>query len=328
MSQRTHPTLVGAFILAGLIIGTAGVLVLTGSRWLGSSTPAILYFDASLKGLSPGAPVKFRGVTIGEVRRTMIHFNQATNDVHMPVLIEIHSGLVRQSMDTDLSFSSPGRVKMLTDRGLRGRLEAESLVTGVLYVELDILDPAPPPQFHQQEARYIEIPTAPTRIQQLLSNLASIDLPRLVNRVETVLDHLDGQLSSLQTGEISNSLTNLLASIQNLVTAPNLTNAVAALNQSLGEIRQLAANLNQEVKPLASSAAEALASAQAAMDQVQQSAEALDDLLSVDGRFQAELMNALNSLNHAARSITALSDQLTRHPNAVLVGRRERRVEP
>jgi hypothetical protein len=64
------------------------------------------------------------------------------------------------------------------------------------------------------------------------------------------------------------------------------------------------------------------------MEQLQRSAESLDDLLSADGRFQAELIDALSALDRAAKSITALSDQLIRHPNAVLVGRRERRAEP
>ena len=60
--------------------------------------------------------------------------------------------------------------------GLRASLQTESLVTGVLYVDMRLNPNAPPPVFHQLEKRYPEMPTEPTQIQQLMDNLASLDI--------------------------------------------------------------------------------------------------------------------------------------------------------
>src|SRR5688572_10739970 len=105
MSKKASPTLIGAFILGAIVLGVAGILLFTSSRLFTATEKFIIYFDSSLNGLKEGAPVKFRGVTIGTVSRVMIHFNQATNDPAMPVILEINEKLVRERLTGEHRFT-------------------------------------------------------------------------------------------------------------------------------------------------------------------------------------------------------------------------------
>src|SRR5215467_6534538 len=176
MSQKANPVAVGLFLVFGAMLGIAGVLIFSSRSLFHPRVKEILYFDASLKGLNPGAPVKFRGVTVGSVAEVLIRHNQSSNDFSMPVLISIDKKLAQAKSDESLQIGIRARLDHLIERGFRARLDAESLVTGVLYIGLDIVPNAPPPVFHQLTAEYREIPTLPTDIQQLLANLAHVDL--------------------------------------------------------------------------------------------------------------------------------------------------------
>src|SRR5216683_555165 len=138
MSKKANPTAIGAFLVVGLALGVAGLLIFTSEGLFRPIQKDILYFDTSLKGLSPGAPVKFRGVTIGKVEQILIRHNQASNDFSMPVIIAIDKKLAQSKSDEQLEIGSEARLSLLIQQGFRGGLDAESLVTGVLYISLDI----------------------------------------------------------------------------------------------------------------------------------------------------------------------------------------------
>src|SRR5678815_2116458 len=75
MSKKANPTFIGLFFAIGLALGLAALLVFSSRSLFHPQEKSILYFDATLKGLNPGAPVKFRGVTIGSVVEILIRHN-------------------------------------------------------------------------------------------------------------------------------------------------------------------------------------------------------------------------------------------------------------
>ena len=91
----------------------------------------------------------------------------------MPVIIELEKKLLRQRLGDATEVFTERAMEQRIKGGLRATLETESLVTGVLYIEIHMHPNAPPPVFHQLEKRYPEIPSIPTKIQQLMDNLAS-----------------------------------------------------------------------------------------------------------------------------------------------------------
>src|SRR5215469_11956063 len=99
MSKKANPALIGIFIFAGLLLGVGGLLLFTSWKLFAPTAKVIVYFNEDLSGLTEGAPVKFRGVTIGAVTRVMIRFNQSTNDMAMPVIFEIQEDLIRKRLE-------------------------------------------------------------------------------------------------------------------------------------------------------------------------------------------------------------------------------------
>ena len=96
MSQKPNPTSIGLFIVIGVALGVTGLLLFSSSKLFTRTREAIVYFNGSLNGLKEGAPVKYRGVTIGSVKRVMVFFNQATNDFALPVIIEMEEKLIKE----------------------------------------------------------------------------------------------------------------------------------------------------------------------------------------------------------------------------------------
>src|SRR5215470_5511574 len=229
MSKKASPTAIGLFLIIGLAIGLAGVLIFSSRSLFHPRQKEIVYFDSSLKGLNPGAPVKFRGVTIGTVVELLIRHNQASNDFSMPVLIAIDKKIAQAKSDVSLQVGIQSRMDFLIAHGFRACLDAESLVTGILYVDLAIISNAPAPQYHQLTPDYQEIPTMPTDVQHLLSNLAHFDIGRLQENLNQVLTRADSSLAQLNVAEINAGITNLLGSANRLVTSDDLTNSLAEL---------------------------------------------------------------------------------------------------
>jgi len=322
MSKKASPTAIGIFVFIGLILGVGGLLLFTSSRLFTQTAKFIVYFDSSLSGLNEGAPVKFRGVTIGSVTRVMIRYNQATNDPAMPVIFELQQDLIRRRLVGATVFKNVKNLNEEIRKGLRARLETESLVTGVLYVELEREPSPPPPVFHQQIPTYVEIPSRPTEIQKFMQNLAKLDLTDLQKKLSSLVAKADTQLDKLRLDEITGSLTNLLDSANRVVTTPDLTNAITNLKEALDQYRLLAVKVNNRIDPLAERLTNAIQNLNRTLVQARGAMQNFRDLLAADSSLRNELSVALDQITEAATSVSALADYVHNHPNSLVMGRK------
>jgi paraquat-inducible protein B len=321
MSTKTNPKTLGLFIVAGIALCVAGLLVFSSSRLFTSTQQCILYFDSSLNGLNEGAPVKYRGVTIGFVKRVMIHFNQATNDFSMPVIIEIQDNLLRARLGKDVPLKDITDVTTGVHRGLRGTLEAESLLTGVLYIDLDTVLDGPPVRYHELQPTYTEIPTQPQQIQELMKNIARLDIQGLEEKISVLMTNLSVTLENLNTRVLSQRAATLLDSLNHLATSPDLSNTIAALPDTVAQYRLLAQKLNSRVDPVADNLTNTLSQVVQTLAQLRGGVENLRAMLSPDSPLRNDLGLSLEQVATAAQSISALADFLHAHPNALLTGR-------
>jgi len=323
MSKKANPTFIGLFFAIGLALGIAALLLFSSRSLFHPQEKSILYFDATLKGLNPGAPVKFRGVTIGSVVEILIRHHQAENDFSMPVVIAIDKKLAQSKSDQSLRIGDDSNLEQLIRQGFRARLEAESLVTGVLYVGLEIVPNAPPPVFHQLKREYREIPTLPSQIQQLLANLSRVDVQGLSEKLSGLVTRLDTSLSQLDLSQIHAGVTNLLGSANRLVTTPDLTNSIAGLKKTLNGAQLLLTRVDKQVDPVANSVTNALYDAQKTLANFQVAIQNVSALLAPDSAIPSELNQALEDLGNAGHAVADLAKFLKRNPNTLLIGRRQ-----
>jgi paraquat-inducible protein B len=329
VSQKINTTTIGLFMVSGIALGVTGLLLFSSSKMFSKSMDVIAYFDESLNGLNEGAPVKFRGVTVGSVKRVMVRFNQATNDYAMPVIIEMEGKLLRERLGEQMDdIFTEHALEQRIKYGLRASLQTESLVTGILYIDVRPNPHAPPPVFHQLEKRYPELPAEPTQIQQLFNNLASLDIHSLQTNLNGLITRLDHTVGQLKMADINQGVTNLLASVNGLVSNPEITNALASVRRTLDEYRELGAKVSGKIDPLADGITNTLAEANRTLAQIRGAGENLRTMLAPDSPVRNDLDLALDQLAGAAQSISSLADFLKQHPNALIVGRKLPKTQP
>ncbi|HWW01026.1 MAG TPA: MlaD family protein [Candidatus Acidoferrum sp.] len=328
MSKKANPTIIGLFFAIGLALAVTGLLIFSSRSLFHPQHKTIVYFNASLKGLNPGAPVKFRGVTIGSVVDILIRHNQAATDFSMPVVIAIDKKLAQIKSDEQLRIGDKASLDQVIGQGLRARLDSESLVTGVLYVALDIIPDAAPPTFHQIKPEYQEIPSVTSDLQQLMASVAHLNLQGLSEKLGGILAHVDLILGQLDMPTINAEVTNLLGSANQVVNAPDLTNSLTSLRRTLDRADVLVQHVDGRVDPLVDSATNTLNDARKTLAGLRVSLQNVSDLLGPDSAVRPGLAQALEELGSASRSVADLADLLKRDPNALLVGKKSPKELP
>jgi paraquat-inducible protein B len=323
MSQKANPASIGLFFVIGLALAIAALAIFSSRGLFHPQRKAILYFNASLKGLNPGAPVKFRGVTIGTVSEILIRHNQAIDDFSMPVIISLDKKLAQTKSDEELPIGDRAGMDRLIHRNLRAQLDSESLVTGVLYVGLDMVPNAPPADFHQLKPEFDEIPTVPSEVQKLLDDLAHFDARGISEKLSTLLTHLDGTIKQLDVTGINAGVTNLLASANRVVASPDLTNSFSAFRHTLEQANAVLARIDGHVDPLADSVTNTLYDAQKTLADLRVAIRNVANLVGPDSAVPSDLEQTLEELSSASRAIAQLAELLQRNPNALLLGVRK-----
>jgi paraquat-inducible protein B len=335
MSKRANPATIGVFICVALALGIGAILLFSSARWFSKTQRVILYFDGSVLGLNPGAPVKFRGVTVGSVREILIRHNQHEHDPAIPVIIELDQSVLNRKSDYIINIADKQVVRTMIDRGLRATIEAQSIVTGLLYVELEFRSNPAPAQFHQVREQYLEIPTQQTKIQLLIENIADIDFKQLMTQMSALAGNLQTNLGSLNLKDVNEGLTNLLVKLNQLVRSDELTNAVIALRETFDKLNARVDPLADQAQGLLVDARKAVGDAQQAIGDARKSLANFDDTmrnaqdaLAPQASLRRDLAATLQEISEAARSISALADFLNRNPNAIISGRKSSEPRP
>ena len=258
----------------------------------------VLYFEGSVRGLSPGAPVEFRGIKIGKVVDINLEFNAVNRNFRIPVLVEIEPERFIPTVEIDREEKHRGILDFLVAKGFRGQLKIGNLITGQQLVSFDIFPNALRRQIYWNDP-HPEFPTVPTPIEEIGSQ---------VSRILTKLD-------SMPLDEIGKDLRDTVASTKKLMGAPELTEAARNLNGILRQTQQLIAELRTGITPDIS----------ATLAQAKQSLAAVETTLNEDSPLQVNINSALVELIAAARSLRALTDYLERHPEALIYGKKKDR---
>jgi paraquat-inducible protein B len=262
----------------------------------------IAYFDGSVRGLSVDAPVEFRGIKVGSVVDVKMEFDRSKMAFRIPVLIEFESG--RISVIGERFDNTRQAMKALIDMGMRAQLQTGSLLTGQLFVGLDLF-PDTPAKLVGADERYPEMPTIPSTIEAITASLTG-----LLDRV-----------AALPIEELVADLRQAVEGAKNLLSSPETQQAMQNLTGTLARAETLMQTLDTEVGPLVSSLRSTSDAAGLAMVQARSTLASAESLTGEQSPLRHDLSSLFEELRRAARSIRVLADYLQNHPEALLGGK-------
>ena len=163
-------------------IATA-IIALAGNRFFTSQERVVMHFSGSVYGLQVGAPVVFRGVRVGSVESIEVFYDRASDSFSIPVVAALDSnavgGLDGKRADVDVGLALPALIK----RGLSAQLATQSLLTGLLYVDLD-LRPQRESSLRGTYQGLTEVPTTATAIQNLREQFEGMDFRAIADEAK------------------------------------------------------------------------------------------------------------------------------------------------
>jgi paraquat-inducible protein B len=249
----------------------------------GPSETVVMYFNQSLRGLTPGTTVDFRGVVLGEVKSIGIEYDAKRREFSMPVVVQVYPERLGRRYAEDekhSSYTAKQRLQYMVSRGLRAQLRTGNLLTGQLYVALDFFPKAAPATIDTSSA-IIELPTIPNSLDEIQSQIAEIAK----------------KLSKVPFDQI----------------AADLQKTLGTLNRTLLNAEQLTKSLNNDVAPEIT----------AAMKDVRVTLDNANRTLSDNAPLQQDIRATLQELTRSAASVRILTDYLERHPEALIRGKQE-----
>ncbi|MEH6634841.1 MAG: MlaD family protein [Halioglobus sp.] len=318
MSDKQSTVAIGAFVIGAVLIAIATLLFILGSGF-GKKDKIVMAFDGSVKGLNVGAPLALRGVEMGQVTKIEVVLDEDTLELIMVVEADFDGSKISYKGTTP---PADDYTEELLGRGLRAQLNTQSLLTGLLYVQLD---------FHPNtklilvdiDSPHTQIPTVPTDMQRIAKKLQEIDVTQLVddlnnigNSINTVVDSAEFKALPANVTVALKSLTQLSDQLQQ-----QLATTGPKMDTVLDETAATIANANAELPKLSTLVENNLQALDNATLAFQQTMSEVDGLVSEDSATVYELNRALRELADAGRSLQSLARTLEEQPESLIKGK-------
>ena len=265
--------------------------------------PLVAYFDGSLRGLSVGAPVEYRGIRVGTVTDIDLNFDTDSLLPSIPVTFVVESGRVRQ-ITVDNPQRNYDEFAILVERGLRAQLDMGNLLTGQLVVSLAMFPDAPHAEL-ERDGPIPVIPTAPT------------DLEKIGQSVTTALN----KVANLPLEEIVEETRRGLEALADILTMPEIPQAIRSADAAIGSANSLMGSVEADVGPLISSLRRTADQANVAIARAVEVAADAGGIVGEESQTRYNLDATLSELASAARSIRLLADYLEQYPEALVRGK-------
>ncbi len=318
MSKQANTVAIGAFVVGAMVILFSLIFYISGNAFRGNTEDAVLVFDGSVKGLKIGAPVAFKGVQIGEVIDIDLVVDTDTYDVIMPVTVRIQGDTIKKTGANQDDDST----KHLLDRGMRGQLQLQSLLTGLLYIQLDFF-PDSKENYFSYETDLDQFPTIPTDLERISRNLQELDFGATFEGIENSITGLDKLINSNEMQALPGNLNQSLTAVEEL--SRRLKQEVDALSPTLNSLAthsdEAVVEFNEELPKLSASAQETLAEIDATLTALRTTLDNVDYVLSDDSAVLYDVRQAANELGAAGRALQSLAETLETQPESLLKGK-------
>lgn len=246
--------------------------------------PYLVEFDGSVRGLSEGAPVEFRGMRIGSVTGVKLVIDYAKDTATIPVLIDLEPQRF-EILNMPAQFTPYSVMEEMVERGLRAQLQPANLLTGELLVALDFFPDTAPAKL-DRSGKVPRIPSIPTNFEVLSTKATAI---------------LD-KVAALPLDQLVNELRRTVRSADTLVSV-----------QATKSLDQLA--------PLLKTLQQASEQAKLALAQADATMKSANSMIGDDSRLRYDLIRMVKELSETARSLRALASSIERQPQQVIFGK-------
>lgn len=334
MSQQPHYFKIGLFVVGATFLAVLGIIVLGAGKWFEKSTMVETYFRESVQGLEIGAPVRLRGVRVGQVESIRlvreeygVIFDPKTDSFPYRGLVLVRMS-VRPSVAAHLKEEDEAMLmKKAVDAGFRFRLASQG-ITGVLYIESEFLDPEryPPIQIvWTPKTPYI--PSAPSTITELGADLRSItkkleqvdidkiskDLDVMITSVTRLVNDVQGQQLGQEVKQVMGELRNSVQEARRVLSNPDLSKALKDSSVAMADFRRTAADLSHTAKDMR----QAMTQLPEITARLNTSLRRIDALLASKGETIDDLLENLRSVSE---ELNYLTKAVEHYPSQVLFG--------
>jgi paraquat-inducible protein B len=236
--------------------------------------------------IGPGTSVQLQGAEIGQVTESKLQFDDASQSLITRATLQIdpsHLEIVNRRADAsdDPAAALGARIDALVARGLRAHLVSASFLTGGKIVALEVV-----PEASRARVKLVD------GVAELPAT-AGTDMSALLGSAQQILHHIDTATAG-----------------------PELGHAIKELDRTLGNLKQVSADLEPQIKPL-------MASLREAAEAAQRTLQAANNVLGTSAASGADLPRLIRELTETARSLRDLADYLDRHPESLIRGRKE-----
>jgi paraquat-inducible protein B len=321
MGKKANPAIIGAFVLGAIALGVLGLIVLGSGRFFRNTARFVIFFPGAVDGLSIGAPVKVKGVEVGSVTDIRLRApgtrlasakELAAEGIRIPVFIELDNDKLSNLGASGQNLNDPQTVKDLIAAGLRAQLATQSLLTGLLFVQLNFYHDMPASFAMPEGFKPQEIPAIPTNLERvqsaaenLIRKLQTADVARMVTSAADALDGINRLVNS--------------SSLHQTVDA--LPKTVTDLDDTITSFHRMVSDLNAKKGPLLDSLKVTVDKGHETLEQARITLASMDRALAPASPLATSVRAALQDVSEAARAVRLLADYLERNPGAIVRGR-------
>jgi len=336
MSKKANPTLVGMFVIVGIVLAVATVLLLGSGKLFTTKIHYVLYFNESVNGLQKGAPVKFKGVTIGAVDEILLHYDKSKTEIRIPVVIHLNANQILDNLAVPTQAGQQAAYVDLVNH-LIGKLETDSFVTGRLYIGLRYDQASDSERIPGPRAldHYPEIPAEPSSFKAFTDQLSNIDVAGISEKANKLLDQVNTSLEEIEFDELNQEVLETIKTVRTKISQADIekslksfndtmaaaTGALTSLEKTSDKIRGLSGTAEAEIKPLMAGINEATAETVTALKSIEETASELRELVTARSPAYRKVLKTMDELNLLTRSIRELSDKINRNPKMFLTGK-------
>lgn len=263
----------------------------------------LMFFDQSVRGLMPGAPVEIKGIKIGEVINVQLYYNLETYEFKVPVLVMLEPErmnalivkggkmLIGDQMEDTIEDDFKEKLgvmrpQQLVDKGLRAQLKTGNLLTGQLYVDLDFHKDAEPAKLYVEQG-YLVFPT-------------------IAQSFDMILDRVDNVLAGMEKIDFAGL-------------GEEFSDVAVELKKLLTELSGVSEDIKTKTLPAVNT--ELLPKIDRTIDELNKTLEGIDQSIGADSALKYNAGRISEELYMTLRSLRSLIDYLERDPQALILGK-------